>query len=628
MPTITEHAQAYARAKAAGDNEAADFIHQQLVAAQQAQDKQDYNPTSGMSWMQRGWANLGAGMENAGLGAAQLVLPKAAEHALGITDDSINERRARDETLANSIEGGKLTQLLGEAMPYLAVPGGLAARAATAIPKLGAGLEAIGVGTRALPTVMADSAVLGGLAGAATPTTSDESAVARGLGGAATGAFLPGGLAALGKGASVALRPLVPSLQREALAGRVGESIATDPAAQRQLSRSVAASDKRVVDAPQSLATLTQDPALARLELAARANPDTAESWVNFDQNALNARWKALSDALGTDTTVQAAKAETNNFANLAIPELFKNVNSKKLADSVQDFSTAVQGRLTSAVKNADPARQQVYGYVKQALDQGGGSPQMLWNIRKTLSEWLEGTPPPGMEGTRGAKMDAPIMETRKAIDNVLNRVTNKKWSRFLEDYGEYARRESEQKAGQNIRNMFFDETLGTARGPTTSQGNPAVTRARLEQALVKFGKNDFGDALNYQQRNVIDQVLADLRADEILQRVKSSMTGKGGSQTAPLEALMKSTARGLPGGGWLTPVADLIGGLNQRGQQRMLNTILQSPEDAVTIMRQAEDLKRPLSRSEQRVVQAARAVLASPSALVLMNKPTDQPSQ
>lgn len=624
MPTIADHARAYARAKAAGDNEAAEFIHQQLVTQQRAEDTQQNNPTSSMSWMRKGWANLGAGMENAGLGMAQLVLPKAAEHAIGITDDSINERRARDETLAESIPGGKATQILGEALPYLAVPGGVAARGAMAIPKIGAGLGALGVGARALPTLMADSAVLGGVSGAATPTKSDESVVARSLGGAALGGLLPAGIAGLGKVGGALLRPIIPSLQQSKLAERFGESIPTDPSAQKQLGKAVTASNQRVVDSPQSLAAVTQDPAIARMELAARANPDTAESWHGFDQNAANARWKALHEALGNDTSVQAAKDETNNFASLAIPELFKGVNSKALTGSVQDFGTAVQGRLNMAVKNADPARQQVYGYVKQAIDQGGGSAQMLWNIRKTLSDWLEGTPPPGLEGTRGAKMDAPIMETRKAIDNVLNRATDKKWSKFLENYGEFARKESEQKAGQNIRNVFFDETLAAPRGATTSTGNPAVTRARLEQALQRFGKNDFGEALNYPQRNVVDQVLGDLRSDEILQRVKSSMTGKGGSQTAPLEALMKKSA-GQLGNHWLTGVADLVNGLNQRGQKQMLNTILQSPEDALTIMRQAENIKRPLSAPEHRVIQAARNVLASPSALVLMNKSPDE---
>jgi hypothetical protein len=628
MPTVSEHARAIARAKAAGDTEAVEYIRSQMVAQQQAEDAETNNPTSGMSGMDKVRANLGAGFANFGQGLAQLVLPKPLEQAVGITDESISDKRARDEVLADNTTGGGALQVAGEALPSLAIPGGVGAKALTSVPKLGLGLKAAGVGTRALPTLVADSAAMGALSGAITPTMSDESALGRAAMGAATGAFLPMGLAAGAKAGGALLRPFVPALQQKALAGTIGETLDVSPAAQKALEKSIKASNQRVVDAPQSLASITQDPAVARLELAARANPDTATSWTGFDQDGLNARWKALADTLGSDTTVQAAKAETNNFASLAIPELFKGVNGKALADGVADFGTAVQGRLTSAVKNADPARQEVYGYVKQALDQGGGSPQMLWNIRKTISEWLEGTPPPGKEGTRGMKMDAPIMETRKAIDEVLNRATGgKKWSKFLEKYGEFARKESQQKAGQNIRNAFFDETLAIPRGATTSAGNPAVTRARLEQALVRFGKNDFGDALDYGQRDVVDQVLTDLRADEILQRAKSSMTGKGGSQTAPLEALMKSSASKLSGG-VLTDVAKAFAGQSSRKQQQILNQILQSPEDALVLMRQAERLKRPLTASEQRLIQASRAVLASPSLLVLMNKSADQPSE
>lgn len=633
MPTITEHAHALARATAAGDTEAANYIRQQMIDQQRAQDAQDYNPTSGMTWNQRGWANLGAGIENAGLGAAQLLLPKFAERAVGITDEALNERRARDEVLADSLHGGKAAQILGRALPYLAVPGGVAARGAMAIPGIGGGLTALGVGSRVLPTVMTEGAIMGALGGATTPTTSDESAVGKTVAGAVLGAAAPAALYGLGKAGAMVARPFIPSLQQqklaETLAGNVGEpgAVNISPQAQRGLQQAINASNRRVVNAPQSLATLTQDPAVARLELAARANPDTGATWANFDDVAANAKWDALHNTLGNDASVLAAKNATNQFSQMAIPEVMRNVNPTKLSNNVNAFQSAVQGRLNSSVQKQNPAAEQVYGYVKNALDKGDGSAQMLWNVRKTLSDWLEGSPPPGFEGTRGAKMDGPIMETRKAIDNVLNDATGNRWSNFLSSYGDYAQREVAQKAGQNIRNVFFDETLATPRGPTTSAGNPVVTRARLEQALQKFGKNSFGETLDYPQRDVIDQILNDLRGEEILQRAKSSMTGRGGSQTAPLQALMQRGASRLSNG-WLSDIATTLSQLNNRGQQRMLNNILQNPEDALVVMRQAARINRPLTSSEKYMVQAARNVLASPSALVMMQQPADAYSE
>lgn len=630
MPTITEHARAIARATEAGDHEAANYIRQQMVAQQRAEDAETYNPTSGMTGGQKALANLGAGFSNFGLGAAQLALPKVAEHALGITDESINERRARDQVLADNTTGGKALQIAGEALPTLAVPGGVISKGLGAIPKIGAALKGAGVGSRVLPTVMAEGAVMGGLGGAMTPTTSDESVLGRTLSGAALGGAFPAALSGLGKVTGAALRPFFQSLQQDELVRKIAsgaDGIDISPQAQKKLESAIRSSQQRVVDSPQSLAALTQDPAIARMELAARASPETGPTWSNFDDVAGSARWKALDDALGNDASVKAAKDATDAYAALAVPETLKSVKAPKFADGLSAFRTAVQGRLNAAVRDQDPNAQQVYGYVKKALEEGGGTPQMLWNVRKTLSDWLEGTPPPGLEGTRGAKMDRPIMETRKAIDGVLNDATGNKWKKLLEGLGEHAQKETAQKAGQNIRNVFFDEVLGNPRGATTRSLDPAVTRAKLEQALQRFGKNDFGETLDYAQRNVIDQVLGDLRADEILQRAKSSMTGKGGSQTAPLAALMQKSA-GRLSNGLLTDIGNMFSGLNNRGQQRLLNTILQSPEDALVIMRQAEKLNRPLTGPEKLLVQTARNVLASPASLVLLHQPANAASQ
>jgi len=590
---------------------------QQKVAEQQSADKALYNPTSGMGTFDRVAANVGAGAMNFGQGLAQLVLPKSMEQAVGITDESINEKRQRDQVLADSTTGGKALQVVGEALPGFAIPGGSVARGLGMLPKVGTAIKAAGVGTRVLPTLLAEGAGLGALQGAITPTTSDESVLGNTAVGAVGGAVVPAGLYGLG----MAARPLSRGLQQRALAQKVGDVMDVSPAAQKALGKAVNQSNSRVVAAPQSLAALTQNSEVAALELAARANPETASSWVNFDQTAGNARWKALADSLGNDTTVEAAKKATNTYADTAVPEVFKAVKPKVLTEAVTDFGSAVQGRLNSSVQKADPAGQEVYGYVKNAMESGDGSPQMLWNIRKTLSKWIDGTPPPGMEGTRATKMDREIMEVRGAIDSTLNRATGNKWSSFLGKYSDYAKKEAAQKAGQNIRNVFFDETLARAQGPTTTAGNPAVTRARLGQALKRFGTNEFGETLDFPQRNVVDQVLDDLHADEILQRVKSGMTGKGGSQTAPLTALLKKEGVGQ-GGSWLTDIAKTVANVSQKQQREMLNGILQNPEDALLIIRQAEKIKRPLSNSEKYLVQAARGLVASPSLQVLAQQP------
>jgi hypothetical protein len=573
-----------------------------------------YGATAGMSGGEKVAANWSAGVRGFGLGAAQLALPKPLERAFGITDESIRERRAVNQPLADATTGGRFIQAAGEVAPTLAIPGGAVAKGLGMLPKVGQAIKGLGIGSRVLPTMLAEGAAVGGLQGAVTPTTSDESVLGNTVASAGMGAAIPGVLSGLGWAA----RPFSRGLAQRKVAGEVGEALGVDARAARGVERSVQASERRVVDSPQSLAALTQNPKVAQLEIASRSNPDFAPGWQQFDEGAGNARWKALDDVLGSDETVRAAKAETDAYANVAIPEVFKRVNRTKLQAGVADFRAAVHGRLGAAVRHADPNGQQVYGYVKKALEESDGSPQALWNIRKTISAWLDGAPPPGFEGTRGAKIDKPIMETRKAIDEVLNRATGgKQWTRFLEKFGEHAQRETAQKAGQNIRNAFFDETLVNARGATTSAGNPAVTRARLEQALTKFGKNEFGETLNWQQRNVVDQVLTDLRADEVLQRAKSAMTGKGGSQTGPLMALMKRQ-RVLPGGGWLSDIANALNSFGRNKQAQIVTEMLQDPQAALTIVKQAERLRRPLSSAERALVTSARAAIATPAALTM----------
>ncbi len=584
-----------------------------------------YGAAAGMGQSDLRVANFGAGMKNFGLGLAQLALPKAAERGLGITDESINERRRINQQLADDTVGGRAIQVAGEALPSLAIPAGAVARGLGAIPRVGAAAARAGIGSRVLPTLIAEGAAIGGLQGAVTPTTGDESALGNAVVGAGLGGVIPAGIAWLGYLA----RPLSRTLGQRQIAGQLGEALDVNPQTVREMQRAVASSSKRVVDAPQSAAALTQNPNLARLELAARANPDSAAGWQAFDEAAGNARWKALDEALGNADSVQAAKDATNAYVDTVTPEVFKRISRTKLSTGVADFTTALRGKLNSAVRSADPDEQQVYGYVLKALQEGDGSPRMLWNVRRSVSDWLEGTPPAGFEGTRGAHIDRPIMEIRKAIDTTLDGASKggKDWSRFLENLSEHAQRETAQKSGQNIRNMFVDETLAIPRGATTGAKNPAVTRARLEQALAKHGKNQFGETLDWQQRNVVDQVLGDLRADEVLARAKSAMTGKGGSQTAPLQALLKKN-RVMPGGSWIADIANAVTSFGAKRQREILNEVLQDPQSALTIVMQAEKLRRPLSLPEQRLVYAARSVLTAPAAGVLEPGPTDAAAQ
>lgn len=567
-----------------------------------AEYKAKYGPTSGMSGGQKVAANLGAGMVNFGRGLAQLALPKSLERSIGITDESTDEKRRIDDELAQNTTGGKFLQIAGEAAPMFAIPGGAVARGLSKVPKL----AAMGIGSRVLPSVMAEGAVLGAASGAITPTKSDESTLANAALGGAGGALIPAGLMGLGKVA----RPLIPKLRDRGVAQKLGEQLDVSPQALAKAQKALGASSKRIVNAPQSTAVITQSDELARLEMAARANPDTSAPWIAHDEALGNARWKALDDALGNQKTVDAAKKATDSYADTAVPEVMKAMRPKKFREGLQDLHAATVAKLEAAQGDRANWSSVIYKHLRDEINNSNKTPQALWNIRKQLRAWQEGTPPAGFEATRAPKGDRAIQEAVGAIDEILNRASHKRWGKFLERFGEFARKEGEQRAGQNIRNSFLSEATGDLRTATTKAGNPVITRAKLAQALETHGKNQFGETLDFQQRNVIDQVLSDLRAEEIFSRVKKSVTSGGGSHTAPLEALMKSGVSKLSGNSLFTNVAEAFANVGRKKQQQLLNQILLEPADAMLLLKQAQRIKRPLSSAEKRVVYAARAML------------------
>ncbi len=567
--------------------------------------KNKYAATSGMTGTEKVFSNLGAGLTNFGQGLAQLVLPKPVERAFGITDEAIDEKRHFDENLAKGTTGGKFIQLAGEAAPMFLVPGGSVARGLTKLPGIGASAARIGIGSKVLPSIMAEGGVLGAASGAITPTKSDESTLANTALGGVGGALLPAGLMGLGKLA----RPFVPALRQRKVAEDLASTLDTSPPALTQMQRKINASNKSVVEAPQSTAVATQNDELAKLEMAARANPETSSPWVAMDEATNNARWKALDETLGNQKTVDAAKSATDSYINVAKPEVMKAMRPKKLANGIADLQAATKAKLEHAEANRNNWASVVYKKLRDEINASNKSADSLWNIRKTLREWQEGTPPPGFEQTRAPKGDRAIQEAVGAIDEVLNRASHKRWSKFIEKVGEFSRKEAEQRAGQNIRNSFLSEVTGDLRSATTKAGNPVVTRAKLANALETHGTNHFGERLDFPQRDVVDQVLANLRADEIFGRLKKSITSGGGSHTAPLEALMKAGTTQI-GGPWFTKIADVFANVGRKKQQQLINQILLNSDDAMLLLKQAQKIKRPLSDAEKRLVYAARAMM------------------
>jgi hypothetical protein len=248
-----------------------------------------------------------------------------------------------------------------------------------------------------------------------------------GAAGGAAGAGILGGLGYLA-------RPLIPAMRRRVLAGKVGNAIDTSPKAQRVLEGQIKASNQRIVDAPQTTAEVTQNPHIATMEMAARANPDTQAPFLDLAEQQDNGRWKALDEALGSKDTVAAAKQATDSYVQTTLPTVMKSIKPTKLSDGIKDLMVSSKGMLDSALANRNVWAAEVLTKLREEIKASNRSPQALWNVRKMLREWQEGTPPVGKEATRAPKADPTINQAVGAIDEVMNRSSGGTWDEVPPD--------------------------------------------------------------------------------------------------------------------------------------------------------------------------------------------------
>lgn len=573
--------------------------------------KAKYGATAGMSGWDKAWANVGAGATNLGVGLKQMfTFDDEKEKQI---EQEIAEKRARDAELARNTRGGKALQIAGEILPTLAVPAGTVVRGIGAIPKLGAAARGVGIGARALPSMTVEGAVTGAALGALAPTGEGESTLANVGMGALGGALLPGVLHAAGYG----VRKLVPQtllgvpLSKKLVERGYARSMASElgddaAAAERKLARYQRRVQRGIDEPPMSTAMVTQNPKFAEKELVARASKETSGDWAAFDEALDNARWDILDANLGSAQTVDDAIAATSDFMSKEAPKYLSKIKPAKLAPAVDDFNLALQQKLLSKDVLADPAARSVYGHIAatgRRLQRQGfeWDADTLWRERKTLSGWLSGRPPPGKEQVRAPNLDRYLMDARSAIDATLNRASGNKWSQFLDALSDKLAGEGSQKAGQNIRNAFFDETLNRVAGPATARGTPKILPNTLRKSYARHGKTKFGARLDSNQEDAIRTVLDNVDAAEVIQRAKSTMTGRGGSQTAPLsQRLMAGQAQGSVG-----EIARFLARHTAGREHQLASDAMLSPEFALRLLRSGRYQLSPLTQKQLMAIAA-----------------------
>ncbi len=607
--------RALTAAKRDGNDEAASELRAML---QQSYSDDVPNPVDSMSTGQRYAANLGAGTAQLGRGFMDLAGLRS--------DEDVSESRALDQNLADSVPGGGATQVAGNILPTLVVPFGAVSKGLTAIPKVGNALRAAGVGTRVLPTLFAEGVGTGAALGLARETGEGESRTFNTLAGAAGGAVVP---AALGVGGAIGRRLLPSAIGGRALAERsaargLTQAVGDDlPSAVSSLNKYARGAQQGLDVPPGSTAMVTQNPELAAMELADRTMPQAQRSWSALDEAIDNARWDILDRRLGNASTIEGAKQATQDFANAEVPKLFAKVKPQKFNAAVADFGTGLRREMLTPENVADPAARRVFAHIasteaKLKRAGSGWTPGTMWKERQTLTAWLDGTPPSGKVEVRAPKMDRYILQARDAIDATLDRATNKAWTPFLQNFGERLGAEAQAKSGVNIRNVFFDDALTIPRGPSTAAGNPKVTRAQMQRAYSKFGSTKFGTSLSTDADDAARTVTESLQSGEVLDRAKSTMTGRGGSQTAPLA--MRALQESSGSNGLLMDVAKRVAEYTSRRDKQLMTRALQDPQFALGLLRKGQAQLTPIARRDLALIAASQRVALPAAAAELSN--------
>jgi hypothetical protein len=347
MASIDELSRALIAADKAGDVQAAKVLAGEITRMRSAPKPETFDPTEGMSGLDKFRAGMGKAFVDVGRGAGQLV---------GLVDrEDVAESRKRDAALMNTGAGmgGNITGNLAALLPTAFIPG-----AAT------------------LP----GAAAIGAVSGLMQPSTStSETLMNTGIGGvAAPAAILAGrGASALYQGAKGLVEPLTKGGQ-ERIAARVLQTSATNPAkaaAKAQGARAL------VPGSQPTLAQVADDPGLAQLERTLLNNPESAPALQQRFAQQRAARINAVQDVAGTDDYYDAIKEGRRIFAN---EDYAKATLDPKMAKAMQPQIENLMAR--PSIQKAQATARELAAETGESIEDFGSLKGMDW-LKKALDE-------------------------------------------------------------------------------------------------------------------------------------------------------------------------------------------------------------------------------------------------
>lgn len=514
----------------------------------------------------------------------------------------------------------------------LGVGGGLGrvAQAAGAAPRLVQALTTSGLSTGAPATRgalpwLAELALrsgAGSTTGAASAALVDPESAGSG---AAIGAALPPALRGIGAAARTAgkvttgVRAALSDAGAQRAALQRIESEAGPAAA--QISSAVAGRPSPAAgQIPLSAAALGGSRDLALLEQASRLrNPAV---WNEFDQRQAAAVWdKVRSATAGADDLVALRAARGRNWdANWqkAIGEFADARDPGRWLSGMTNWGQRVAGlrqnldaALTTPEASNPAVRQMVQGLAAE-MDRLGAdlTPGHLQQLRANFNaRYVPGDPNVFRAAPRDAAATRSIIQE---LDDILNSATGGKWDAVRAGYASDTQAVRAAQAAGKVRAAFMDAETGRIIGTAadTAGDIPRITEAGLGRALNAARLPDKSSALAPGSLSQLEQVLASLRAQQVVQQVKRSAAAGGGSDTASnLLSLVNTQA---PSTGLLSELARLVRQVSTGRTDAQLAGLLSDPEALAALV-----AKTPNSDLLGRIVDQGQlfGVRAAPSA-------------
>jgi hypothetical protein len=496
--------------------------------------------------------------------------------------------------------GGDTAELEQQAKEYAAKPKGWQAGAGEFVGNVGmlAPLAFVpgGLGVQA--------ALAAGSSAAITPGSASErlTAGALGAGGAALGGAIPGALK-LARGAARGVGE-VGERAAAALPGALGER-AAERVGGRQTARYL---ERELGDVPVGPDVYTPDPRLA----AAGARPSAAvatqdariagmqrrseaavpEAWAPHEAQQARAQFGALEGGLQKQTDLDDLLQQANKIGS-EVEGVYEKAGPAHFDNEMDKFYDLIKTTKTTAEYHGKPTVQAAVDYIEKTMKSAGVvTPKLLHMMKQTVAGGLKGVPGIGDEGVRATASEPFVRSLTAAMDRVLDRATKSryapegKYSQWKRDYAEAMTKAEGAKADINVMSRFIDPATGLPRKATVGLDDvPVITPQGLKQAIAASGSLKRGprkgqNVLRPESQEVMEAVLRDAEAQQIVSRIPRAAAPQSGAATLSDFAKLAATELLLPTGFGLTRYAVNQGGqAGKKAMERQLAELLQDPQ-------------------------------------------------